>query len=486
MGNFRIHGLAKHTLLFLAYGALGVALTLITVFVVALNSRTDLDVWHLAELDEEFTTHSDVASFSEYLALEDRLFSQLDKQVYNSTGPSENDKLNRYKRDSLADPKRWPTNWNRSYEKPVVDPSATVLLLHGLSDSPYSLKHLAERLRSANAHVLGLRIPGHGTAPSGLVEASWQDMAAAVQLAVRHLAEQHPDKPIHIVGYSNGAALAVHYALSTLGQAELDPVDRLVLLSPEIGVTPVAAFAIWQSRLGHFLGLEKLAWNSILPEYDPFKYGSFAVNAGDLSHRITAEIQRLLDKHTKSGQLDSMPPIQAYTSVVDSTVLAPALVDRLLNRLPAAEHELIIFDINARADIEHLIKVDLARMINALSESKDLRFKLSLISNRYNPNNTVVERRWLPSQPGYTDTAIDLSWPMGIFSLSHVALPFPAEDPLYGGVPTKPSPGVALGNLALRGENDVLLISPSAMLRMRWNPFYPYLERRTIEFLDLQ
>jgi len=64
----------------------------------------------------------------------------------------------------------WPVNWNRSFVLPQEEPALGVLLLHGLSDSPYSLKALGERLNGQGAMVLGLRIPGHGTAPSGLVE----------------------------------------------------------------------------------------------------------------------------------------------------------------------------------------------------------------------------------------------------------------------------------------------------------------------------
>ena len=73
-----------------------------------------------------------------------------------------------------------------------------------------------------------------------------------------------------------------------------------------------------------------------------------------------------------------------------------------------------------------------------------------------------------------------------MFSLSHVALTFPPDDPLYGGDQAQPSPGISLGNVALRGERGVLQVSPAAMLRQRWNPFYPYLERRTLEFFDLE
>ena len=70
---------------------------------------------------------------------------------------------------------------HRTYELSGPEPVAVVLLLHGMSDSPYSLRHLGERLSASGMRVLGLRVPGHGTAPSGLVHVQWQDMAAAVK-----------------------------------------------------------------------------------------------------------------------------------------------------------------------------------------------------------------------------------------------------------------------------------------------------------------
>ena len=136
-------------------------------------------------------------------------------------------------------------------------PKAGVLLIHGLSDSPYSLRSLGERLHAAGAHVVGMRVPGHGTAPSELTRTTWQDMAAAVVLAMRHLREQVPDRPLYIIGYSNGGALAVHYALSTLEDSGLPPIEKMVLISPEIGITRMAALAIWQERIGRLAGFEE-------------------------------------------------------------------------------------------------------------------------------------------------------------------------------------------------------------------------------------
>ena len=52
--------------------------------------------------------------------------------------------------------------------------------MHGMSDSPYSLRALGQRFHREGYHVVGLRLPGHGTVPSGLLKTTWKDMAAAV------------------------------------------------------------------------------------------------------------------------------------------------------------------------------------------------------------------------------------------------------------------------------------------------------------------
>ena len=77
------------------------------------------------------------------------------------------------------------------------------------------------------------------------------------------------------------------------------------------------------------------------------------------------------------------------------------------------------------------------------------------------------------------------SWPDDIYSLSHVALPFPPNDPLYGGRQAGKSPGIRLGNIALRGERGTLEVAASEMLRLRWNPFYAFVAARLLEFVGL-
>jgi alpha-beta hydrolase superfamily lysophospholipase len=437
------------------------------------------------DLDAEFTVKSKVKNFQEYLDLEKKLFTQLDEQVYDHIKPEDRSIINRYYRGSMADPASWSPDWNRTFELTTDSPKAGVLLLHGLSDSPYSMRSLGQRLHAAGAQVLGLRVPGHGTAPSGLADVHWQDMAAAVRLAMHHMQDKIGDLPLYIVGYSNGGALAVRYTLETLDDKTLPTVDRLVLLSPEIGVVKVAALAIWQARLGHLLGLQKLEWTDILPEYEPFKYGSFAVNGGDLSYRLTAVNRSRLTELKNTAKLKQFPPVLAFQSAVDKTVSMKAVVEVLFKQLPPDGHELMLFDINRSRELVMILKSDPKHYIDALFNDPGLSFTLSLLTNTTDAAPRIVIRSKEAGQSAVNETFPNLKWPEHVYSLAHVALPFPADDPIYGGDVSADSPGLQLGNLALRGERDTLQIPASTMLRIRWNPFYDFMENKLLEFLDL-
>lgn len=475
---------ARHVLRLVGYGLVGALLVLITGYVIYLDSRPDLAPWHYMELESEFHADQSLPDFEAYLALEERLFRELEQRIYGARQSGRRAALNRYRRGSLSDPHRWPVNWNRSFELKHAAPRAGVLLLHGMSDSPYSLRALGQRLHATGAWVVAPRLPGHGTAPSGLVEVTWQDMLAVTRLARRHLRERIGDRPLYIVGYSTGGALAVEHVLERLNDgAEMD-IAGLVLISPAIGVSRLAVLAVWQARLGHLLGLEKVAWNSILPEYDPFKYNSFALNAGDQVYRLTVAVQSALDR-APPGSLQRLPPILAFQSVVDATVSSPALLRGLFARLPAAGHEVVLFDINRRKELADWLAQDPGPVLQDLLTGPQLPFSLSVLTNRNRRSPEVVVRHRAAGSEAVEETDSGMAWPEGIHSVSHVALPFPPDDPLYGGPNAPPSPGLNIGNAALRGERGVLQVPAEDMLRQRWNPFFSYLEARVLAFTAL-
>jgi hypothetical protein len=96
----------------------------------------------------------------------------------------------------------------------------------------------------------------------------------------------------------------------------------------------------------------------------------------------------------------------------------------------------------------------------------------------------VVARRQAPLS-GEISAAepLGLQWPAGVISLSHVALPFPADDPLYGQRPPDNEDMLFLGQMAIQGERGLLLLPSDWLLRLRHNPFYDYLEVRALDWI---
>lgn len=465
--------------------ALGGLISGIIALVIILNGRPDLKVWHEARLNQEFSDSANIETFSGYLELEDRLFEELEETVSDKIEEGDKREINRYFAGSLSDPERWPKNWNRTWVVEPESPTRGILLLHGMSDSPYSMRSLGERIADGKTAAIALRIPGHGTSPSALLDVEWEDMAAAVKIAVAHLKGQVGNGSISIIGYSNGGALAVEYALSVIENSELPQVEKIVLISPSIGVTKLAALAIWQSRLGHVLGLNKLAWNDIQPEYDPYKYGSFALNAGRQVFLLTSEIRKRLEKAKQKEVLQEFPTVLGFQSVVDATVSTPALVEVLFNSLPDQGHELVLFDINRLDSMETVFNPKPTPGLNEMKEEKVLPFRFTVLENRNGESREIVERSKEAGSMTITIKETGLEWPKGIYSLSHVALPFPETDALYGGEAAEKSPGIQIGNVVLRGERGVLQIPAGTMLRLRWNPFYDFMEKRIVDFLGV-
>jgi len=477
----------KRVLAIIGYGACGAFVAGVFAYGYYLQDRPDLSPWHTVDLEEEFRAAraDEVADLDSYLRLEDRLFNELDQKIYREGMPTGRNTLNRFVAGSAADPDGYARNWNRTFELATEDPRVGVLLLHGLSDSPYTMRALANTLHDHGAWVLGLRVPGHGTAPVGLTDITWQDFAAAVRLAARHVAGQLPaGRPFYIVGYSNGAALAVQYSLAIMAGEELPVPQGLLLLSPAIGITRAAAYAVWQARVATATGLDKLAWTDIQPEYDPFKYNSFPVNAGEQMYQLTQEIASRIAALNPGSGIPGFPRVLAFQSVVDATVIPSALVNGLMRKLAPDGHELILFDINRFTATGSLLRSGKVRLRDELIADGSLPFTLTLITNSEKADRHIMARRQEPFSANVNTTSLDLTWPMGIYSLAHVALPFPPDDALYG-YDAPGGPGLHLGKLEPRGETGLLVVSANQMMRLRSNPFLPYVEQRMLDFFGL-
>lgn len=100
-----------------------------------------------------------------------------------------------------------------------------VLMLHGFSGSPASLRPMGGWFADQGLSVLGVRLPGHGTNLEDFAERRWPEWYAAAETALDDLRGRC--SRILVVAQSFGAALAVHLAAE-----HPDNVDGLALLSP--------------------------------------------------------------------------------------------------------------------------------------------------------------------------------------------------------------------------------------------------------------
>jgi len=467
--------------------AAGVAIALVAILGVRAwdsLSGPPLEPWHTfvpTELSADETARTD---WKGYLAAEQAAFDEVRREVSGKLAPRARVASNRYFDGSPLDPARFSTDWNRSFVlEPDGAPSGAVVLLHGLTDSPYSMRGVARRYRDRGYVAVAIRLPGHGTVPAGLTDVDWRAWSQATRLAVREARRRVPaPAPLHVVGYSNGGALAMKYALDALDDGSLPRPDRIVLISPMIGVTSMARFAGvvgWPALVPSFA---RAAWLGIVPEFNPFKYNSFPVNAARQSSLVARRLQEQVLDQGRDGKLARLPPILTFQSVVDFTVSTQAVVSALYDHLPANGSELVLFDLNRHAVFGPFLREAAEGKLDRLLPAAPRTWRASIVTNASPDVFDVVERVVEAGSRDERTRMLPLAYPRDVFSLSHIALPFPIDDPLYGLTPDPAeSFGVRLGALAPRGERGTLIVGNDLLTRMSSNPFFDYLLARLDE-----
>jgi carboxylesterase len=99
-----------------------------------------------------------------------------------------------------------------------------VLVLHGFTGNPSSMRGIAEAMAALGHHVEMPRLPGHGTTIEEMLTTGWTDWTGAVRAAHGRLADRTDD--IVVVGLSMGGALTLWSGF------ELANVAGLVCVNP--------------------------------------------------------------------------------------------------------------------------------------------------------------------------------------------------------------------------------------------------------------
>lgn len=99
-----------------------------------------------------------------------------------------------------------------------------VLVIHGFTGNPSSMRGIADAMVALGHHVELPRLPGHGTTIEDMIPTRWSDWSGEVRAAHARLAER-ADR-IVVAGLSMGGALTLWAAF------ELQPVDGIVCINP--------------------------------------------------------------------------------------------------------------------------------------------------------------------------------------------------------------------------------------------------------------
>ncbi len=197
----------------------------------------------------------------------------------------------------LKPPPGFPPGQQKTYRRGV-------LLTHGLTGSPYSMRHLATFFQQNGFRVMAVLLPGHGTQPGDLLDVTWQEWAKTVAYGAYKLAEEVDE--VYLAGYSIGGALSVYQSLRD------SRVRGLFLFSPALKITPKAAWANLH-KLYSWL-IPSARWVDVKPDLDIYKYESLAKNAAAQTYALTRAVHAQLRSH----HLDI--PIFIVASADDVTV----------------------------------------------------------------------------------------------------------------------------------------------------------------------
>jgi carboxylesterase len=195
-----------------------------------------------------------------------------------------------------------------------------VLLCHGFSASPQSLRSWADYLAGAGLSVWLPRLPGHGTTWQQMAHTRWEDWYAEIDRAFDELRANADE--VFVMGLSMGACLALR-----LAELRGPAVSGLVLVNPSVtadtrlfALAPILKFVV-PSLKGITSDIKKDHVSEVGYERVPVKAAA-----------TLPGLWRVTQAHLG----DVTQPVLVYYSTVDH-VVGPASLRVLRDALPAME-----------------------------------------------------------------------------------------------------------------------------------------------------
>lgn len=176
-----------------------------------------------------------------------------------------------------------------------------ILLIHGLTDSPFTFHYLAAALYEAGYNVRTMLLPGHATAPSDLTEVDIDDWQTHTDYAIAQTSQDF--KHFSVLGYSTGAAIV----LSSIAKHKPNNLGSVALISP---ATEPHNKNGWLAKWIDYVPF--VNWIDEDADLDFAKYESFPWHGATLAHQAMAPLKSLTT-------LPDVPMFISYSDV-DTTI----------------------------------------------------------------------------------------------------------------------------------------------------------------------
>jgi carboxylesterase len=223
-----------------------------------------------------------------------------------------------------------------------------VLLVHGFTGSPASMRPWAEYLHNHGYTVVVPLLPGHGTRPEDLNQVKWQEWPAKVETELTLLLQEC--EKVFICGLSMGGGTTLNIATRYSRQ-----LAGIILVNPMIHVKLVPHQLAW--LISRFQKMRDSVGDDIKkPGVTEYGYDSLpAVGVYQLLKMLSYTRKRLHDVTT---------PVQLFHSIEDHT-------------LPVTNTEIILRGIGSRE--KHRIELTNSYHVATLDYDQDVIFENSRV-----------------------------------------------------------------------------------------------------------
>lgn len=221
-----------------------------------------------------------------------------------------------------------PFDWRSGNE--TTAKKRGVLLIHGLYDSPFTMRDIGSYLLQQGYQVRSILLPGHGTVPGDLLNINYLEWLKAVDYGVDTLASEVDE--LFLAGYSMGALLAIHKALQDTRMR------GLVLISPALQIQHqrlLAGHIVWCKYTSKIF--TPCEWyRQRLFQQDYTKYESFTYNSAIQIYALLTQVNTTL-----KTTLLNIPIFMAVSAQDD--IVSPNAALQFFNRQQLANNRAVVY-----------------------------------------------------------------------------------------------------------------------------------------------